>query len=114
MRIWFGNYCKGRSFRLESSVIQTSTADARAAGRAAPGRDEDTSPHTPILIVAPAVDGQYRADYTLSETHAKTLQARTLARLVTYADGYDIPVLVTRGQCDDFTAPVATAITEED
>jgi hypothetical protein len=34
--------------------------------------------------------------------------------LVTYADGYDIPVLVTRGQCDDFTAPVATAITEED
>jgi hypothetical protein len=88
--------------------IQTSTADARAAGRGAPGRDEDTSPHTPALIVAPAVDAQYRADDTLGETHAKTLQARTLARLATYADGYDIPVLVTRAQRDDFTAPVAT------
>jgi hypothetical protein len=92
-----------------SKSLQMSTADARAAGRGAPGRDEDTSPHTPALIVAPAVDAQYRADDTLGETHANTLQARTLARLATYADGYDIPVLVTRAQRDDFTAPVATA-----
>ncbi len=40
---------------------------------------------------------------------AKTLQARTLARLTTYAGGYDIPVLVTRAHRDDFTKPVATA-----
>jgi hypothetical protein len=85
-----------------------STVDAGASSRVAPGRDEGTSPHTPALIVAPAVDTQYRADDTLGETHAKTLQARTLARLTTYADGYDIPVLVTRAQRDDFTAPVAT------
>ncbi len=89
--------------------IRTSTADAGAAGREEPSRDEDTSPHTPALIVAPAVDAQYRADDTLGETHAKTLQARTLARLATYADGYDIPVLVTRAQRDDFTTPVAMA-----
>jgi hypothetical protein len=89
--------------------IQTSTADIGTASRRALGRDEDTSSHTPTLIVAPAVDAQYRSDDTLGETHAKTLQARTLARLATYAEGYDIPVLVTRAQRDDFTAPVATA-----
>jgi hypothetical protein len=88
--------------------IQTSTADIGTASRRVPSRDEDTSPHTPALIVAPAVDAQYRADDTLGETHAKILQARTLARLATYADGYDIPVLVTRTQRDDFTAPVTT------
>jgi hypothetical protein len=88
--------------------IQTSTADARAAGGEAPGRDEDTSPHTPALIVAPAVDAQYRADDTLGETHAKTLQTRTLARLSTYAEGYDIPVLVTRNERNEFTESVAT------
>ncbi len=92
-----------------NKVIQTSTTDAGAAGRGAPSRDEDTSPHTPALIVAPAVDAQYRADDTLGETHAKTLQARTLARLATYADGYGIPVLVTRNERNEFTEPIATA-----
>jgi len=97
---------------LQSAVnqsIQTSTADIGAASRREPGRDEDAPPHTPALIVAPAIDAQYRADDTLGETHAKTLQARTLARLATYAEGYDIPVLVTRTQRDDFTDPVVTA-----
>jgi len=88
--------------------IQMSTTDAGAAGRREPSRDEDTSPHTPGLIVAPAVDAQYRADDTLGETHAKTLQARTLARLATYAEGYDIPILVTRNERNEFTEPVAT------
>lgn len=88
--------------------IQTSTADARAAGRGEPSRDEDTSSHTPALIVAPAVDAQYRADDTLGKTHAKTLQIRTLARLATYAEGYDIPVLVTRNERNEFTEPIAT------
>jgi len=88
--------------------IRTSTADSGAAGRRVPGRDEDTSPHTPALIVAPAIDAQYRAGDTLGETHAKTLQARTLARLATFAEGYDIPVLVTRNERNEFTEPVAT------
>nr|WP_176705313.1 hypothetical protein [Halobacterium sp. GN101] len=88
--------------------IRTSTADSGAANRRAPSHDEDTSPHTPALIVAPAVDAQYRADDTLGETHAKTLQARTLARLGTYTEGYDIPVLVTRNERNEFTEPVAT------
>lgn len=89
--------------------IRTSTADTVAAGRQALVRDEDTSRHTPSLIIAPAVDSQYRADDTLGETNAKTLQARTLARLSTYAEGYDIPVLVTRNERNEFTEPVATA-----
>nr|WP_122107020.1 hypothetical protein [Halobellus captivus] len=83
--------------------IQIPTTDTGA-----PGRDEDTSPHTPALIVAPAIDAQYRADDTLGETHAETLQARTLARLATYADEYDIPVLVTRNERNEFTESVAT------
>jgi len=82
-------------------------------GRGAPSRDEDTSPHTSALIVAPAVDAQYRADDTLGKTHAKTFQARMLGRLSTYADGYDIPVLVTRNEQNErnkqneLTEPVA-------
>lgn len=62
----------------------------------------------PSLIVAPAVDAMYREDDTLATAHAKTLQARTLARLAAYADGYDVPVLLTRSDVDAFTAPVAT------
>ena len=89
--------------------IQTATTDTGAAGRRARGRGEAASPHTPALIVAPAVDAQYRADDSLGETHAKTLQARTLARLATYAEGYDISVLVTRSDRTDFTEPVVTA-----
>ena len=91
-----------------NEAIQTSTADTGAANRQAPGGDKDTSPHMPALIVVPAVDAQYRADDTLGETHAETLQTRTLARLATYANGYDIPVLVTRTEQNEFTEPVAT------
>jgi len=91
-----------------NQLIKTSTDDTGAASRRAPGCDEDTSPHTPALIIAPAVDAQYRANDTLGETHAKTIHARTLARLATYADGYDISVLVTRTERDEFTEPVAT------
>jgi hypothetical protein len=89
--------------------IQASTSEPGAGNRQPTNRDEDTSPHTPALIVAPAIDAQYRADDTLGETHTETLQARTLARLSTYADGYDIPVLVTRNERNEFTEPVATA-----
>jgi hypothetical protein len=89
--------------------IRASTAGAGARRRGSTDRDGDASPHTPALVVAPAVDAQYRADDALGEAHAATLQARALARLSTYADGYDVPVLVTRSECDAFTAPVATA-----
>ncbi|SDN48068.1 hypothetical protein SAMN05192554_1469 [Haloarchaeobius iranensis] len=91
-----------------NKAIQSSTADSGAASRWAPSRDEDTSPHTPDLIGAPAVDAQYRAGDTLGETHTKTPQARTLPRLTTYAERYDIPVLVTRNERNEFTEPVAT------
>nr|WP_089386034.1 hypothetical protein [Halorubrum vacuolatum] len=88
--------------------IRTSIADTGPAGRRAPDRDEDTLSHTPAIIVAPDVDAQYRADETLGEIHAKTLQARTLARLRSYAAEYEIPVLLTRTDRADFTEPVAT------
>ena len=92
-----------------NQFIQASTSDPRAGSQHPPNRDEDSSPHTPALIVAPAVDTQYRADDTLSEADAEMLQARTLSRLSRYADGYDIPVLVTRNERNEFTEPVATA-----
>jgi len=89
--------------------IRDTTIDGSPRSRQSSRGDEDASPHTPSLIVAPAIDAQYRADDTLGEAHAETLQARTLARVATYADGYDTPVLVTRTERDDFAAPVATA-----
>ena len=90
-----------------NQTIQRSTTDTGTTVSRTVNRDGDASPHTPALIVAPAVDAQYRADDTLSETHAQTLHARSLARLVAYAEGYDIPVLVTRSERTDFTEPVA-------
>jgi hypothetical protein len=86
--------------------IQRSVAERDA--RRGTHRD-DGAPYTPSLVVAPAIDAQYRDDDTLGDVHAETLQARALARLATYADGYDIPVLVTRNERNEFTEPVATA-----
>jgi hypothetical protein len=93
---------------VNQSIQETTTA-AAGRRRRPPDRDDCLSPHTPSLIVAPAVDAQYRGDDTLGPAHAETLQARTLARLASYADGYDVPVLVTRSTVDEFTEPVATA-----
>ena len=89
--------------------IQKPTAVTDTSGRQSTVQNDDSSPYTPSLIVAPAVDAQYRSDDTLSEQHAEILQARTLARLAAYADSYDVPILVTRSTIDEFTAPVATA-----
>jgi hypothetical protein len=89
--------------------IQKSTVDTGTYSRQSADCDENASSHVPSLVVAPAVDAQYRTDDTLGETHAATLQARTLARLTSYAEGYDIPVLITQTERDDFTAPIATA-----
>ena len=47
--------------------IQRSTTDTDTPDRQQLGRDDDSSPHTPSLIVAPAVSEQYRADDTLRE-----------------------------------------------
>ncbi|WP_311173960.1 hypothetical protein [Halobellus ordinarius] len=74
-----------------------------------PGHDGEDGPGTPSLVVAPALDSQYRAADTLADRHARTLQARTLARLRTYADAYDVPVLVTRTAADAFTGAIETA-----
>jgi len=46
---------------------------------------------------------------TPSTRDTQNLQARTLARLATYADGYDVPVLATRSKRDTFAEPVKTA-----
>lgn len=90
-------------------IKQTSTTYTSATRPQSSGPDDESSPDIPSLIVAPAVDAKYRTDDTLGETHAATLQARALARLATYAEGYDLPVLVTRSNADEFSAPVATA-----
>jgi hypothetical protein len=88
--------------------IQESTDNIGSRGRQPTASDNDSSPHTPSLIVAPAVDAQYHADDTPGERHAKTLQARTFARLVAYAEGYNVPVLVTRSKRDAITESVET------
>lgn len=93
-----------RSIRNATTASRAEIRDRRATDG-----DADPARHTPSLIVAPAIDAQYRADDTLGEAQARTLQARTLARLATYADGYDVPVLLTRTTDDAFAAPVATA-----
>ena len=96
--------------------MQESTTDCNRRERHPAAATEGS--HTPSLIVVPAVDVQYRTDDTLSQTDAATLHARTLARLATAADEYDIPVLVTRNEQNernerndqnDFTASVARA-----
>nr|WP_244510229.1 hypothetical protein [Natronobacterium texcoconense] len=65
----------------------------------------------PSLIVAPALDARYRSADALGAEQARTLQARALARLTAYAEGYDVPVLVTRTAPDEFTEPIETAAT---
>ena len=89
--------------------IQETSSEVGLQGRQPPSHSDGTSPQPPSLIIAPAVDAQYRADDTLGEAHAETLQARTLARLTTYAEGYNVPVLVTRSKRDVFTEPIETA-----
>lgn len=64
--------------------------------------------HLPSLIVCPALDSRYRGADILGDDQAQTLQARALARLTTYADGYDAPVLLTRTTRDEFSAPIET------
>ncbi len=90
----------------------------RALPRAVNRRIRDgADPRPPAIVVAPAVDARYRDGDALGTAQARRLQARTLARLARYADGYDAPVLVTRtgfeggGQraADEFAAAVERA-----
>nr|WP_221625553.1 hypothetical protein [Halobellus ruber] len=67
----------------------------------------------PTLIIAPAIDAQYRDADTLSEAQGETLLARSLARLQQYADGYDVPVLVTTTEDGTLTETVRRAAAHE-
>jgi len=71
-------------------------------------RDRGSESLTPALIVAPDIDALYRRADALEREQAETLQSRSLALLQKYTDGFDVPVLVTRTQEDEFTAPVKT------
>ncbi|MCU4751320.1 hypothetical protein OB919_04885 [Halobacteria archaeon AArc-curdl1] len=64
---------------------------------------------TPSLLVVPALDGRYRREDSLRGEDAHTLQSRALARLVAYANSYDVPVLLTRTADDGFSAPLEAA-----
>lgn len=76
---------------------QTNTQQTSTAG---------TDTVTPSLIVAPAVDLQYRRTDTLRDEHANALHERVLDRLAEYGEGYDVPVLLTRSRQDTFTRPI--------
>ena len=80
-------------------------------------RDADSHGRTqsikPSLIVVPAVDARYRDEDSLAESDGKTLQARTLAQLTSYASEYEIPILVTRTTTDEFTEPIAAAADQQ-
>lgn len=94
---------------VNQQVRDTMTADAVSTHQDRTDH-AGSSPLTPSLIVVPALDAQYRDEDTLNGATAQTLQARALARLTTYAQGYDSPVLVTRTTADEFTAPIETAV----
>ena len=72
----FGAVCN-LSTAVNRIIRNSTTNDSR---RPRQPQNQDGSQHTPSLIVAPAVDAQYRADDSLGERHAATLQARILAR----------------------------------
>ena len=82
-----------------------------------PKRDADFHDRTqsikPSLIVVPAVDARYRDEDSLAKSDGKTLQARTLAQLTSYASEYEIPILVTRTTTDEFTEPIAAAADQQ-
>lgn len=58
------------------------------------------------LLVAPALDSQYRDD-DVRGVEPREMLLRTLARLAGYARDHDIPVLVTRTGEDRLGAPIA-------
>ncbi|WP_129113851.1 hypothetical protein [Halegenticoccus tardaugens] len=63
------------------------------------------------LLVLPALDGIYRHD-SLRATEGTEMLVRALAMLAGVARKYDLPILVTRSQKDEFSEPIKTAATE--
>jgi len=94
---------------LSGTVEQPDRTTPTAGSAIDPESHSHSQPTSPSLIVAPAVDARYRNENSLSEGDSKILQARTLAKLSTYASEYEIPILVTRTASDEFTNPIATA-----
>ena len=92
---------------VAQSTQQPTTTDTEKTDHRRQSCD-GSSAATPSLIVVPALDGQYRDDETLGE-HAKTLQARALARLRHYARNYPVSILLTRTATDAFAAPIERA-----
>lgn len=72
-------------------IVETATARADAA-----------------LLVAPALDGPYRAEEVRRE-EGREMLVRALAALAGAARRRDLPVLVTRTAADEFAAPIARA-----
>jgi len=94
---------------LSGTVEQPDRTTPTAGSAIDPESHGHPQPTSPSLIVAPAVDARYRDEDSLAAGDSKTLQARTLAQLSTYASEYEIPILVTRTASDEFTNPIATA-----
>ena len=94
---------------LSGTVEQPDRTTPTAESTMDPESHSHSQPTSPSLIVAPAVDARYRDEDSLAAGDSKTLQARTLAQLSTYASEYEIPILVTRTASDEFTNPIATA-----
>jgi len=94
-----------------SSTVNECLRSATKTGEVGPSSaDRGSSAANGLsMIVAPAVDARYRGEDTLRGETASTLLARALARLRAYADGYDVPVLVTRTESDGFTDPIEQA-----
>lgn len=96
---------------IERYLVTAADTDAEHRDHAhhSSAPDAHQSSTTPSLIVAPTLDGQYRADDTLGGDHAEALQARALARLAASAQKYDATVLLTRTDTDAFTAAIERA-----
>ena len=94
---------------LSGTVEQPDRTTPTAGSAIDPESHNHSQPTSPSLIVVPAVDARYRDEDSLAAGDSKTLQARTLAQLSTYASEYEIPVLITRTASGKFTEPIATA-----
>jgi len=103
------------AYQHYAAVSDLSAAIAHQNRTSTGGATPNTASHshsqstTPSLIVAPAIDARYRDEDSLAAGESKTLQARTLAQLSTYASEYEIPILLTRTANDEFTEPIAAA-----
>ena len=84
----------------------TAFQHAAAVARAGDHLEADTS-----LVVAPALDSQYRDD-DVRGVDPRALLLRTLARLAGYAREADLSVLVTRTGTDHLGEPVAASADE--